>query len=623
MTTSANTTDKEKQLGKYTIVEFLGKGGMAEVYKAKLKGIGGFEKVLVIKKILPHLASSESFIKMFFDEAKITVALHHPNIVQVFELGEIEGTYYMSMEYVDGCNLNKLIGKVMAQKARLPFKHLIFIVMEVCKALYYAHRAVDSNGEPLNIIHRDVTHSNILISYSGDVKLADFGIAKARIQEGKEKPGVIKGKLGYMAPELIKGEEIDSRADIYSLGVVFFEAMTLKKLFKGGRDEEVVRKILNHDVDTTLMDYPTIPDEVQDILRRALAVDREKRYHSAHEFFTDLNDYIFNNGIQVSPHEFSEFVCKIMKGRDSIIAPDEGSSISSPKTGMSEIFKMETSTKEISYDETLMEQKKLDRSIAEAITGSRKLVMPDIEGKPQYEGEVKKYLLPRLICRIYLGELSGKLKVISDGAKRQIYFRKGEITGVFSNLPEEDFQKYLIETTTVDFEEMEKASREADGDFIGITLFEREKISAAELKKCTLAAYRERIGNMITAEEGKYEFYKGQFSFPPLHNSINPLSLVTAAIRKNFTESMLVKALDKYFGRRIMLSKKSRVKIEDIALSREEIASIKLISSGEIFEEILERAKADSLKRLIILRTVYILYQYELLKFVKEQLLKR
>ena len=179
--------------GKYTILEFLGKGGMAEVYKAKLHGIGGFEKILVIKKILPHLSSRESFIKMFFDEAKITVALQHPNIVQVFDLGEIDGTYYMTMEYVEGCNLNVLVTHCLRKNTKVPFKHALHIIMEVCKALHYAHRATDDAGVPLNVIHRDVTHSNILLSFAGDVKLADFGIARARIQESIENPGMLKG----------------------------------------------------------------------------------------------------------------------------------------------------------------------------------------------------------------------------------------------------------------------------------------------------------------------------------------------------------------------------------------------------------------------------------------------
>jgi serine/threonine protein kinase len=311
------------RFGKYEIVEFLGKGGMAEVYKAKLHGIGGFEKVLVIKKILPQLARSDNFIKMFFDEAKITVALQHPNIVQVFDLGEIDGTFFMSMEYVEGTNLNTLMGRCMKKKTKLPFKHLIFVMMEVCKALHYAHRAVDSNGLPLNLIHRDVTHSNILISYKGEVKLSDFGIARARIQQSKEDPNVIKGKMSYMAPELFTSQEIDSRADIFSLGIVFMEILTMKKLFKAKGQENVLEQMLSFDVDLKLREYPTIPDDIQDVMRKALSVDPGGRYRSAQELYTDLNDFIFNNGIQVSPHEFADFVSGIMLEKKSIVGVEE------------------------------------------------------------------------------------------------------------------------------------------------------------------------------------------------------------------------------------------------------------------------------------------------------------
>ena len=283
-------------LGKYELLELIGAGGMAEIYKARLSGLGGFEKILVVKKILPHYASNRSFVKMLIAEAKLCSALQHANIVQIFELGEVDENPYIAMEYVHGRDLLKLLSRRTKMGERLPIELCLFIVAEVCKGLAYAHDATDNRGNPLKIIHRDVSPSNVIISYNGEVKITDFGVAKASLeQEQQTRPGVLKGKLGYMSPEQVTGRDFDHRSDIFSLGIILYEAITLKRLFLGKTDLDTLINIRDVRIEPKFKRHEYIPEAVKDILRKALAKDPAERYQSALEFHDAVTDFLFEN----------------------------------------------------------------------------------------------------------------------------------------------------------------------------------------------------------------------------------------------------------------------------------------------------------------------------------------
>src|SRR4029450_2271011 len=214
-----------KPFGKYFLIEKLATGGMAEIYKAKNFGVDGFEKLLAIKRILPHCSSDKEFITMLIDEAKLSVALSHTNIAQVFDLGKVGTDYFISMEFVDGINLRELMNRAKETGAQLPEDISVYIVSEICKGLDYAHAKKDTDGNPLNIVHRDISPQNILISYEGEVKIVDFGIAKAATKAHVTQHGALKGKLLYMSPEQAWGKALDKRTDNFSLGVVLYEML--------------------------------------------------------------------------------------------------------------------------------------------------------------------------------------------------------------------------------------------------------------------------------------------------------------------------------------------------------------------------------------------------------------
>ena len=216
--------------GKYYLVDKIAVGGMAEIFKAKQFGPGGFEKVLVVKRILSHLSEDPDFVKMFHDEAMISSKLNHSNIVHVYEFGKIRNNYFLAMEYCEGKDLKTVMKKCQELGRPLPIEYAAYIIHEVCKGLDYAHRKKDENDQEMNILHRDISPSNIMISYDeGEVKIADFGIAKAQDASYHTKAGVLKGKFEYMSPEQASGLPVDRRADIYACGIVFYEMLTIQK----------------------------------------------------------------------------------------------------------------------------------------------------------------------------------------------------------------------------------------------------------------------------------------------------------------------------------------------------------------------------------------------------------
>ena len=308
------------QFGKYELLDLIGTGGMAEIFKARVAGPDGFEKVQVVKKILPMYAQHRAFIKMLIAEAKVSSVLQHANIVQIFELGEIDGVYYIAMEWVDGPDLLRILTDCTRYTIRMKGELALFMVSEICKGLAYAHSATDTRGRPLHIIHRDVSPSNVLISRQGDVKVMDFGVARADLERAsqdrrhKTADGVLKGKLGYMSPEQVIGAEIDHRSDIFALGIMLFEALTLKRLFLGKTDLDTLINIRDVKIDSKLRKHNYIPQGIQALIRKALAQDPRDRFQSASDFQEAILDYLFENRLRVSNRVLATFIEEILQG---------------------------------------------------------------------------------------------------------------------------------------------------------------------------------------------------------------------------------------------------------------------------------------------------------------------
>jgi serine/threonine protein kinase len=277
-----------EQFGNYNLLEKVAVGGMAELYKARQRGVHDFEKIVAIKRILPHLSDNEEFVRMFIDEAKLAAQLSHPNIVQIYDLGKASGFYYIAMEYVDGLDLRALLRRIREHQLPMPEALAASVAMKVASALDYAHRKRAIDDQELRLVHRDISPQNILVSYDGTVKLVDFGIAKAATKSNHTQAGALKGKLLYMSPEQALGEPLDGRSDLFSLGLVLAELLTGERCFQADSELGVLEKVrLGRVVDYRVLN-PGLSAEMGGILDQALERDPERRYASARLLERDL-----------------------------------------------------------------------------------------------------------------------------------------------------------------------------------------------------------------------------------------------------------------------------------------------------------------------------------------------
>lgn len=282
--------------GKYLLLERVNVGGMAEVFKAKHFGVEGFERIVALKRILANIAEDRDFIEMFIDEAKVASQLNHANIAQIFELGKQDGSYFIAMEYVAGRDLRSLFDRAKQLGVRVPIELACYVMLKVCEGLDYAHNKRDAKGNSLEFIHRDVSPQNVMVSFDGDVKLIDFGLAKATTNDYKTQAGILKGKFGYMSPEQIMGLPIDRRSDVFSAGIVLYEMLTGQRAFYGESDFATLELVRDVRIDPPRRHNPEIPEALERIVLRALAKDRELRYQTAMDLHDDLQSFMYGVG---------------------------------------------------------------------------------------------------------------------------------------------------------------------------------------------------------------------------------------------------------------------------------------------------------------------------------------
>jgi serine/threonine protein kinase len=283
---------RDASYGPYELLDRVAVGGMAEVFKAKRSGVEGFEKIVAVKRILPHLSDNQEFVDMFVNEAKMVAGLTHPNIVQIFDLGRIDTSYYIAMEYVHGRDLRTILRRAKDRGLRMPLDLALRIASLVCSALEYAHRKKDDRGRPMEIVHRDISPQNILISFEGDVKLTDFGIAKAATKASTTDRGALRGKLLYMSPEQAWGRPMDRRSDLFSLGLVLYETITDQKPFLGGSagsEMSVLETVRECRIGPPREANPRIPEELDRLVIKALAKDPDARFQDASEMGRGLD----------------------------------------------------------------------------------------------------------------------------------------------------------------------------------------------------------------------------------------------------------------------------------------------------------------------------------------------
>ncbi len=300
--------DVEEQFGPYLVYERLGVGGMATVHRALERGIEGFERIVALKRLLPHLAEDASFIKSFVREAKLASVLNHVNIVQIFELGRVGTEYFISMEYIDGKDIRRILRHARKVTGPPPVNVSVGMLIQLCEALEYAHTKADEHGQPMLLVHRDVSPSNVIVTTQGHVKVIDFGIAKAQSSQLRTQTGRVKGKLAYMAPEAITGRELDARSDLFALGVIAHELLTARPLFASKNEYQTLLKVQRGDIMPPSTFNQTCPPELDAIVLRALARDPDERFTTANEMRDELLAMRKHYNLQTGYRDISSWV---------------------------------------------------------------------------------------------------------------------------------------------------------------------------------------------------------------------------------------------------------------------------------------------------------------------------
>ncbi|MGA9526257.1 MAG: serine/threonine-protein kinase, partial [Myxococcaceae bacterium] len=301
--------------GKFQLLKKLATGGMAQIYLARHVGMNGFERLCVVKRILPHLAENQDFVHMFLNEAKIAARLSHPNIVEIHDLGSLDGSFFLAMEFIHGEDLRRIWKRAEQAGRALPIPFVLRVIADACAGLDYAHKKAD-NGLPLNIVHRDISPQNVLVSFEGSVKVVDFGIAKAADTMTVTRSGVLKGKYSYMSPEQAAGRrDLDARTDIFALGVLLYELLTGTRLFKRGSDMGTLRAVTECVVAPPSQVNTRVPQDLDPIVMKALTRSPSDRYQQAQELQLALEEWLVQRQLPASPAHVAAFMRELYGDR--------------------------------------------------------------------------------------------------------------------------------------------------------------------------------------------------------------------------------------------------------------------------------------------------------------------
>ena len=339
-----------EKFGKYLLLEKLAVGGMAEVYLTKTSGANGVSKFVALKRILPQFSGNPEFIAMFKEEAKVAINLSHSNIVSIYDFGIESDQFYLVMEYVEGRNLRQIINEMKKSNKSFSIDQAVYMIKETAAGLNHAHRCADSqSGKPLNITHRDMSPQNIMVSFEGETKVIDFGIAKSETENEATKAGTLKGKFSYMSPEQSEGYPIDPRTDVFALGIILWELLANDRLFTGSNEGAILRKVRDCQVPGIRKINPLVPQELERIVMKALAKDKNVRYQTAANFYKDLNLFLNTQYPDFSTHDFSQFIRDCFKnayaeGKEKLISYSKVESPTEPTTTVSSKKLSETIT---------------------------------------------------------------------------------------------------------------------------------------------------------------------------------------------------------------------------------------------------------------------------------------
>jgi tRNA A-37 threonylcarbamoyl transferase component Bud32 len=498
-----------ERFGRYILVDQISSGGMADVYRAKVVGIRGFTKTVAIKRIHPHLLERKRFLRMFTDEAKIASRLVHPNVVQIYDLGEADGLPYIAMEYVPGRDLFRVLQRLINLERRCPWRLATKIVSDVCAGLQFAHEFRSPDGQPQEIVHRDVSPRNILISYNGEIKLTDFGVARARDREEHTEHGIIKGKVRYLSPEAAYAREVDGRSDLFSLGIVFAELLLMEPLRSGPNEMAMLLDIRKGEFDRNR--FKPIPKPLRTVLNKALEVDPDKRFPTALDFAVELANRFDADSTPMSEAEIATFMRALFD--DDIVAEEaRDKEVELELRAKADQFEIDLPRADAVE---VTKVRRLNPLNIFADRGAGPVAVPALgiedhrPAKPTRVGSFQEISLVRLLHEINEGRISGILDFHRDPIKKSIEIEAGNPVFANSNVESELFGEYLVAQGALSREQhaevLDFAARK--GLRFSEALLELGACTSNELFQQLSGQVRNRILDLFSWISGRFELF--------------------------------------------------------------------------------------------------------------------
>lgn len=654
---AANDAHFPQKLGPYELVRPLATGGMAEVYLARRDGPHGFSKTVALKRILPQLARDPDFVSMFIDEARVCAQLSHPNLVQVFDFGEADGELYMAMEFVDGTNCAKAVRKAANMSETVPLEATIHIILSVLRGLEYAHAAVDLNGVPLGLVHRDVSPGNILLARSGAVKLSDFGIARADDFERRTEEGQLKGKLGYMSPEQVTGRQIDARSDLFTLGIVMAELLIAKPMFGTGNELDVLMRIRDADLSSFERHSSHLPHDMAKIVRTALAQDPDDRYASATDFAEALEDFtrlsrihtgaprlvawvnrtgLFEgstsgeHAVGVAPLARPRIatprgVVRISSSQAHQARPSAPTIANSPTTEQRPSSPAPTHYRIVAGDQTwgpvpyaqlvelLATGKASPDSLVARSSGpfrparelpelARLLLSPALSAPPKAPKEnVQRWELNRAthvhqLFSLVARKQTGLLVAAQEQRKKQFFFVEGSVTFATSTDKDELLGQQLIARGQALPMEVDMALALCPryGGRLGDALVGLGVLRPVELFRALVAQTHDRLVDLVGWQTGRVEFILGaRADDETILHGIAPVETIARGVLEGYDETELVDILAPYMNGEVRLAPPGEVHVGALRLKRRYQQILESIDKPWVLHELVDHVQGD------------------------------
>jgi|GEM_PF-2934908 len=616
MSTASGYQTLPARFGRYVLLNHLGRGGMADIFRGVALGAGGFAKQVVVKRVLPEATQQESAVQMFIEEARLSALLQHMNIAQIFDFGEQRGEYFIAMEFIHGRDLYDLMKRVTARGQGIPVHLACYIAMEVLKGLDYAHRARSAAGEPLHLVHRDVNPTNIILSFEGEVKLLDFGVALVGSSNSGDVATNVRGKPGYIPPEQLARKKPDGRGDIFALGITLYEMLTRRHAFKPGPVMDVLKQTVTLKArPLRLQDAaPFLPEPLCAVVNRCILANPDERYQTAGDVLDALDEFLMSAGLRVSQRDLAALMASYYEPEvrappvqppipPALLAQEAAPAqpaaltyaVREPGGGLSLAKLGEDDVRLLFASGKLSPQAQVSQAggpflppsafpglSAVATSAQERLDARLAKARPpRYAGTVGRVAPLRVIARLMLAKATGRLHFEQNRTHKELFLRAGQIIAVRSSLAADRFGPFLLQTGKLSVEQWQRAvenTRPFSGRLIDALLASRV-LSPSELAEWTREHRRTVALSLLGWSGGRYAFFEGEAPITDgTEERLGGLALLNEGLRAHYPLERLVREQEALRHKPLHRNPDAPVAASDLALSASELRASSLLN---------------------------------------------